>query len=49
MSLEEIAGEVSTSDGGCGSSMVKRIQSLNIHQSSKIDVVKFDGTNNFYL
>ena len=43
MSLEEIGGEESTSNGGTGSSMVKTIQSLSIHQSSKIDVVKFDG------
>ena len=41
--------EESTSNGGSGSSMMKIIQSLNIHQSSKSDVIKFDGTNNFDL
>jgi len=44
-----MAGEESTSNCGSGSSMMKTIQSLNIHQSSKIDVVKFNGTNNFDL
>ena len=29
--------------------MVKTIQSLSIYQSSKIDVVKSDGTDNFDL
>ena len=29
------------------SSVLKTIQSVNIHQSSKIDVVKFDGSGNF--
>jgi len=29
-------GEESTFDGGSGSSMVKTIQNLNIHQSSKM-------------
>ena len=43
--LVETAGE-STSEVGFGSSVVKTTQSLMINQSSKIDVVKVDGTNN---
>ena len=35
------------SEKDVSSSSMKTIQSVNIHHSSKIDVVKFDGTGNF--